>query len=247
MARLAEAGSIRIGAKFDQPGIGQRNLSGQPEGFDIEIAKMVANALGIEESNIEWVETVAINREPFLQQDKVDIVVANYLVNAERRKAVTFAGPYLTGGLDIVVMAGNPNGINGPEDLAGRPTCMTNGGSSIGVMRRDFPEVNVVAFDVQSKCLEALKNGSVDAISSPNFIMAGYVQREAGTVELLNKPFTHEDYGIGIKKGDVGFCEFVNSVLADAAADGRYEKAWNETLGTFGIAYQELPPADPCE
>src|ERR671918_656724 len=73
MAELAEAGSITVGTKFDQPLFGLVGPDGVPVGFDVEIAKIVASELGISEENIEWVETISANREPFIQDGQVDI------------------------------------------------------------------------------------------------------------------------------------------------------------------------------
>ena len=78
MAELSEAGTITVGTKFDQPLFGLVGPDGNPVGFDVEIAKIIASELGIEEDNIEWVETVSANREPFIQNGQVDIVVATY-------------------------------------------------------------------------------------------------------------------------------------------------------------------------
>ncbi|MGW9825934.1 ABC-type amino acid transport substrate-binding protein [Brevibacterium pityocampae] len=77
-----DAGTLKVGVKFDQPGLGNKDATGDaPEGFDIEIAKITAAALGFEPDQIEWVETVSANREPFLQQGNVDLVVATYTIN----------------------------------------------------------------------------------------------------------------------------------------------------------------------
>src|SRR5687768_3417842 len=85
MAELADAGAIRIGTKFDQPGFGLENLEGEVEGFDVEVGKIIAGALGIEPDGIEWVETPSAVREEVLEGDEVDMVVATYTINDERK------------------------------------------------------------------------------------------------------------------------------------------------------------------
>ena len=75
MARLKEAQKITIGTKFDQPGFGLANLDGVPEGFDVEIGKIIATELGIPVENIEWVQTPSAVREEVIETDQVDIVV----------------------------------------------------------------------------------------------------------------------------------------------------------------------------
>src|SRR6476620_10285602 len=84
MAKLSDAKSVKIGVKFDQPGLGYKKPgTDTPEGFDIEIAKIVAAKLGIQPDKVEWVETVSKNREPFLQNGTVDMVVASYSITDE--------------------------------------------------------------------------------------------------------------------------------------------------------------------
>src|SRR6266545_8032148 len=108
MARLQSAGKVTVGTKFDQPLFGLKNLEGKPEGFDVEIAKIIAGELGISPDSIQCVETVSANREPFIQQGKVDFVVATYTINDKRKQVVDFAGPYYVAGQDIMVKKGNP-------------------------------------------------------------------------------------------------------------------------------------------
>src|SRR5690606_26073912 len=116
MVALAEAGTIRVGTKFDQPGFGQANLDGVPEGFDVEIAKIIASELGISEENIQWTEAPSAVREELLERDEVDIVVATYTINDQRKERIDFAGPYYIAGQHIMVKADN-NDITGPESF----------------------------------------------------------------------------------------------------------------------------------
>ena len=118
MAALADAGSITIGTKFDQPLFGLLAPSGAPEGFDVEIGKIISSELGIDEGSIEWVETVSANREPFIQDGTVDRVVATYTINDDRKELVSFAGPYDNAGQALLVMSDTTD-ITGPDDLAG--------------------------------------------------------------------------------------------------------------------------------
>ena len=108
MAELNEAGTITIGTKFDQPLFGQVDADGTPQGFDVEIGKLIAAKLGIPEEGISWKESPSTSREPFIQSGEVDIVIATYTINDKRKAIVSFAGPYYNAGQDILVLAGNP-------------------------------------------------------------------------------------------------------------------------------------------
>ena len=231
MAKLKEAGKVRVGTKFDQPLFGLKNLEGKPEGFDVEIAKLIAGEMGIQASNIEWIEAVSANREPFIQQDKVDFVVATYTINDKRKQVVDFAGPYYEAGQDIMVAKGNPEGIAGPDDLAGKKVCSVTGSTPAENIRTNYPEAKLTEFDVYSKCAEALKNGSVQAVTTDNVILLGLISQDQEAFELVGKPFTKEPYGIGVKKGDTQFRTFINDTLEKAFQDGRWLAAWDATAG----------------
>lgn len=243
MAELAEAGSITVGTKFDQPGFGLLNPSGTPEGFDVEIAKIIAAELGIDAEGIEWVETVSANREPFIENGQVDIVVATYTINDARKERIDFAGPYYEAGQDIMVAKGNPLAIQGPDDLAGKNVCSVEGSTPAETIRTQYPQAQLTLFDVYSKCADALTNGQVDAVTTDNVILTGLVAGNPEGFELVGNPFTQEPYGIGLTKGDTEFRNFINDVLEQSYEDGSWAAAWDRTAGAISGTEAPEPPA----
>ena len=239
MAKLNEAGEITIGTKFDQPLFGLKGPDGQPVGFDVEMGKLIAAKLGIAADKITWTETVSANREPFLQNGQVDLVVATYTINDTRKEVVDFAGPYYLAGQDLLVLAGNPDKIAGPEDLAGKPVCTVSGSTSEKNIAAYTD--NVIATDTYSNCLGPLRSGEVVAVTTDNVILAGLADQNAGEFEVVDAPFTEEPYGIGLKKDDTEFRTFVNDVLEEAFQDGTWAKAWESTAGT--VLETPEPPA----
>jgi glutamate transport system substrate-binding protein len=230
MADLNEAGAITIGTKFDQPLFGLAGPDGTPVGFDVEIGKLIAAKLGIAPENITWIETVSKNREPFIQSGEVDLVVATYTINDDRKKVVSFAGPYYEAGQDILVLAGNPEGIEGVEDLAGKSVCSVTGSTS---------EKNLITAGATvlpaagyGDCLEPLRTGAVVAVSTDNVILAGLADQNAGEFEVVNNPWTQEPYGIGLALEDDVFRDWINDVLEEAYEDGSWAAAWESTAET---------------
>jgi glutamate transport system substrate-binding protein len=244
MARLKAAGTVKVGTKFDQPLFGLKNLQNKPEGFDVEIAKLIAGEMGIAADKIEWVEAVSANREPFIQQGKVDFVVATYTINDKRKQVVDFAGPYYEAGQDIMVAKGNPEGIGGPDDLAGKKVCSVTGSTPAENIRTNYPKAELTEFDVYSKCAEALKNGQVQAVTTDNVILLGLISQDQEAFELVGKPFTKEPYGIGLKKGDTAFRNFINDTLEKAFQDGRWLAAWDATAGKVAKEKPTPPTID---
>ncbi len=246
MADLNEAGELSVGTKFDQPGFGLLNpTTDTPEGFDVEIAYLIAAALGIPEDGVTFTESVSANREPFIQNGTVDIVVATYTINDTRKELVSFAGPYYVAGQDIMVAAGNPEGITGPEDLAGKTVCSVEGSTPAETIRTDYPDVNLVTTDVYSKCADQLKNGEVVAVTTDNVILTAFVATDPESFELVGNPFTEEPYGIGLPLDDDEFRDFINDVMEDAYESGAWADAYDSTVGAItGTEAPEPPPVD---
>lgn len=248
MAKIADAGTVTIGTKFDQPGFGLLNLEDVPEGFDVEVAKIIAGALGIAPEDIEWKESTSDIREQVIEDGEVDFVVATYTINDERKERITFAGPYYEAGQMLMVNSDNED-IAGPEDLKDNPdakVCSVTGSTpSENIKEYLASEDQLVLFDVYDKCADALENGQVDVVTTDNVILAGFVSESDDAFKLVGEQFTEEPYGIGITKGDVAFCEFINETLADN--EDAYLTAWDDTAGQVeGSEQPKLPEAAPC-
>lgn len=247
MAALNSAQKITIGTKFDQPLFGLKGLSGQPEGFDVEIAKIIAGELGISDDKITWIETPSGVREEKIQQGAADMVVATYTINTTRKERVSFAGPYYVAGQDLMVKKDNTT-VTGPDSLkaAKARVCSVSGSTPGERIKAYVDPAQLVLFDVYSKCADALRTGQVDVVTTDNVILLGLIDKSEGAFKLVGNKFTQEPYGIGIKKGDVKFCEFINRALQEAASDGRYKAAWDKTAGKVAGAVPPMPPSDAC-
>lgn len=248
MAEIAERGTITIGTKFDQPGFGLLNLEDEPEGFDVEVAKIIAGALGIAPEDIEWKEAPSAERENLVESGDVDMVVATYTINDERKERISFAGPYYQAGQQLMVLSDN-DAIEGPEDIADNPdmtVCSVDGSTPAENIKEYLANPRqLVTFDVYDRCADSLSNGQVDIVTTDNVILLGFVDGSDGEFKLVGEQFTEEPYGIGIEKGDVEFCEFINETLADN--EDKYNEAWESTAGQVeGTEAAELPEPDAC-
>jgi glutamate transport system substrate-binding protein len=243
MEKLSSAGKVTIGTKFDQPLFGQKGLDGKPVGFDVEVGKLLAAKLGISADNIEWVETVSANREQFIKQGRVDMIIATYTINDKRKTEVDFAGPYYEAGQALMVNKDNTT-ITKPEDVKGKKVCSVTGSTPAGTIMEKYGAVLVPA-TTYSACLEPLRNNQVEAITTDNVILAGFVNKEPDAFKLASEEtFTKEPYGIGLKKDDTEFRTWINDQLEEFAKDGSYKKAWEDTAGAVIKTAPELPTID---
>lgn len=244
MAELAESGTITVGTKFDQPLFGLEGPNGTPEGFDVEIANIIAKHLGVE---AEFIEAVSANREPFIQSGQVDIVVATYTINDTRKEVVSFAGPYYVAGQDLLVPAGNPEGIDGPEWFQDNPdatVCTVSGSTSLKNIQEYTS--NILEAAGYSDCLEPIRNGQAVALTTDNVILSGLAAQNEGEFELVGNPFTVEPYGIGLAKDDTEFRNWINDVLEASYENGDWAEAWDSTIGDI-LERPEPPEVDRYE
>ena len=248
MAKIAAAGKIKVGTKFDQPGFGLKGLDGTLAGFDVEVAKIIAGALGIKAESIEYVESPSKVREEVIEKGTVDLVAATYTINDKRKARITFAGPYYVAGQQLMVKTDNAK-IKGPEDLkanADQKVCSVTGSTPSEQIKPFLAsDAQLVLFDVYDKCADSLRTGQVQVVTTDNVILLGFVSKSDKAFKLVGEQFTKEPYGIGIKKGDVKFCEFINTTLKDN--EEAYNKAWADTAGKVeGASAAKLPEAAAC-
>ncbi len=249
MANIQAKGKLNVGIKYDQPGVGLRNPTNNAfEGFDVDIARLMAvgifgGTVDSVNSKIEFKEAVSKNREPFLQNGDVDIVVASYTINDARKQVVDFAGPYLLAHQDILVKSSETT-IKSVGDLNAKKVCSVQGSTSEKNVVAKAPQSQLLSFDDYSKCTEALTDGRVVAVTTDGPILAGYVSKSSGAFKILNAPFTDEPYGIGLKKGDDAFRAFLNDQIQKIEANGQWAKAFDSTLGKLGLALPTPPPID---
>lgn len=235
MEKLKSAGKVRIGVKYDQPGIGNKNPStGQPEGFDIEVGKIVAGQLGLKADQIQWVETVSKNREPFIQGGQVDLVIASYSITDKRKEVISFAGPYYVTGQDLLIRKDDASTITGPDALAGKTVCSVTGSTPLAKLESDYKQAKTQAYATYTECVDKLETKGVDAVSTDGAILLGYAANNPDQLQVVGKPFSTEKYGIGLKKDDTAFREFINTSLEKSFGNGAWKKAYDATLGKSG-------------
>lgn len=239
--------SIRIGIKFDQPGLGF-DEGGSYSGFDVDVAKYVASELGYEEDQIEWVEAPSANRENLLSNEQVDMIFATYSITDTRKETVDFAGPYFVAGQDLLVPVDSD--ITGPEDLEGKNLCSVTGSTSAQRIKDEYAAgVTLVEQPGYAECVTAMSGGQIDAVTTDDIILAGLAAQEsnAGQYKVVGNPFSEENYGVGLTKGSE-LCEDVNAAITKMIDDGAWEEAI--TANTEGADYsynEELNPPTPDE
>jgi polar amino acid transport system substrate-binding protein len=228
-------GKLMVGVLIDYPPFGGTDAQQQPAGYDADVAKLMANSLGV---TLELVPVTGPNRIPYLLTNKVDLLIATFGITAERSKQVLFSNPYSA--LTIYVLAPKSVNIKSPEDLKAITISVARASTQDTAISAIAPQgTSVKRFDDDATALQALISGQVQAIGASNTILA-QLNKEYAQLDIEPKITLREQAnGMAFRKSDTALQEYANRFIADAEKKGDLS-AINQRW--FGIALNKLPP-----
>ncbi len=240
--RMTQRDTVIVGVKNDQPGLGYLNpTTNRYEGFDVEIARLIAAKLGFDpETKIEYKPIPSAAREQAIANGDVDYYVGTYTINDDRKKQISFAGPYFVAGQDLLVTS-DDNSITGPDTLTGKRVCSATGSTPIRQVREQGLTDQIVEFQNYSQCVDQLLAGQVDAVTTDDAILKGYAAQDPDRLKVVGKTFSEEPYGVGLPLADDALRAKVNDILDTATTDGTWKQIYDGTLGASGS--DATPPA----
>ncbi|MVO90495.1 transporter substrate-binding domain-containing protein [Streptomyces sp. p1417] len=235
--------SLTIGVVGDRPGMGTRTQDGTYQGFDIDVARYVAGRLGVKKEDITWREAPAAERTSLLRRGEVDFVVATFAITAARKAEVDFTKPYLSARQDLLLRTAAP----APDMTAldGKKLCSVLGTTSTQVMREKAPGASLVEYPSYARCLDALDDGQVDAVTADDSLLAGYAAQRGkpGDYQLAGLELGGDSlYGVGVPKGQKELRDDIDTAIDQMIADGSWAKSATAHLGGV-INYDAQPPA----
>jgi polar amino acid transport system substrate-binding protein len=229
VAEIRERGRLVAGVSADTYLLGSRNpLTGQIEGFDIDMVKVVAEAILGDENLYQLKVITAAQRIPALEKGDVDIVARNMTITCDRWEQIAFSSEYYRSGQKILVRKGSK--AKSISDLAGQKVCAPKGTSSMDNLIKVAPKAIPVAADNHTGCLALFQQGEVAAITGDDTVLAGLAAQDPYAVVPDQRAFTAEPYGLGFNKDDVDFVRFVNARLAQMRTDGEWTRIYNRWL-----------------
>lgn len=239
--RVQSAGVVKVGVKEDQPGLGYLDpTTGERTGFDVDIARWIAASLGYDEDKIQFTAIPSANREQAIVNGDIDYYVGTYSITDKRKQQISFAGPYFVTGQGLLVAA-DDSFITGPNDLAGKTVCSATGSTSIQRIKSDYSAAKTTEFDTYSQCVEQLKNGQVDAVTTDEAILIGYAAQAPDELKVVGDVFSEERYGVGLAKGDTGLQQHIDTTFTDGG--DIWQSIFDKNLGASGVSATQ-PPVD---
>jgi polar amino acid transport system substrate-binding protein len=238
--------TLRAGIMTDSIPGAFYNDQNQWVGFDVDIAEEIARRLGCK------LDRVPVNnktRIAFVQQGRIDVSVANMTHKRERDKSIDFSITYFFDGQKVLVKKGK---YKSWKDLKGKKIASMQGTTSelnAKAKLKSLGDANadkdVISFQKESECFQALQMGRVAGWSTDSTILLGYAAKEPGKYELIGEFISDEPYGMGLPENDSKLRDAINFAIQDIWKDGTYMKIYNKWYGP-GTDY-EFPMTEKIE
>jgi polar amino acid transport system substrate-binding protein len=230
--QVMETKTIRCGLMTNSIPGAYFNEDGDWVGFDVDIAKEIADRLGCK---LERVKVTDKTRITFIQQGRIDMSVANMTHKRERDKSIDFSITYFFDGQKLLAKKGE---FDEWKDFVGKKIATTQGTTSeiniknlLKKLGDPNYEKNVISFQDYASAFNALKMGRVDAFTTDSTILLGYAAKQPGEYELVGDFFSDEPYGIGLPEDDSKWRDTINFTLQDMWKDGTYMEIYNKWYG----------------
>ncbi len=221
-------GRLLAGVRTDLPPFGYRDPSGEPAGFDVDVARYLARALFEEDGRLEAVPVTSGSRIPFHYSEWVDMIVAGMTVTDERRQVLEFSDPYFVSASLLLVPGGSR--VRGTSDLAGKTVAVVEGSVQAKDLPRLAPAARTAAYATVTEAVRAVESGKADALCEDDVEVRELARRHRA-LKVAGKPLLPRPYAIALRKGDVATLRWVNEKLAAMRKDGTYVRLRGKYFG----------------
>lgn len=228
LAAAKSKGVLVAGVKDSLPPFGYVDeKSRQIVGYDIDFINAIAKKLGVK---VELKPVTSASRMPQLMEGNIDIIAATMTKNPERAKQIDFSHTYFFTGQKFITKKGSVNSL---KDLDGKKIGTAKGSTSEQNVKKAIPTATVLSFDDYPQAFLALQQGKVQAVTTDEAILAGILAKAPNKAqfEIPNLQISDEPYGLGMRKGDKAFVDFVNKTVLEMEKSGEAKKIFEKWFG----------------
>lgn len=223
---IQQRGTVNIGLLVDFPPFGILDTSGNPDGYDADVARLLADDLGVE---LNLVPVTGPNRIPYLVSNQVDILVASLGVTPERAEQVDFSAPYA--GIEIYVFGDANLDVTGPEGLSGQNIAVARASTQDTAITAIAPaDANIQRFDDDASAVQALLSGQTPLMGASNVVIA-QIQTMAPDRFDVKFSLSQQSQGIAVRPGSEDLLAYIDDFLVRVKEDGRLNALHEEWVG----------------
>ncbi len=235
---IKSRGVIRIAVKSDFPPFGMVDAGGNKVGFEIDMARQMAEWAFGDPNKVELESVTSANRIPLLQSGKVDMVLATMGVTEERAKVVDFSNRYITSG--VMLLVPKDSTIKDIQNLKGKKVITMKGTTGSTGLEKLVPEAEQIKLDKTSEALKALSDGRGVAFAQDDVLLFQLV-KENPQFKVVGQAFNKTQWAIAVRKGDQGLLAWTNAALEEMKKRDLFKKYFDKWLRVDGM------PFDPAE
>jgi len=226
---IQDDGTLRVGVKTDVQNFGYQNPeTGEFEGLEIDIARYIAKAILGDDQAIHFVPVTAQTRDPALRNGEIDLVIATFTINEERKAAYNFSQPYYTDEIGFLVR--KADNITSLEQLRGKRIGTTRSSTAFTAFSTDTPlfdgDYTLIDFANYPEMKNALLLGTIDVFVTDISILRGYLDEQTF---MLDEGISPQPYGIATRLDELELAEYIDGLLEKMISDGtlaEYLKKW---------------------
>jgi polar amino acid transport system substrate-binding protein len=226
LKQVLQRGTLRVGDCLTFAPFGFYDKSGQPDGYDVDLAKELAKQMGVK---LEVVNTTSANRIPNLQTSKVDVVFCNFTRNLERAKEIAFTNPYVVASEALLVK--KSSGIKSVNDMADRTIATVKGSTNGDEVRSLNMKVKIQEFDSSQAAILAVKQGQADAMIEDNNFLAYQASLDPNLTVTDEALVPLEYNAFGVKAGDQIWLNYLNLFLFQINASKMNAQLYKKWFG----------------
>lgn len=214
---IKQSGVLKVAVPQDFPPFGSIGTDMKPQGYDIDMANLIGNDLGVD---VQLIPVTSANRIPFLTTGKADLVISSLGKNPDRAKVIDFSDPYAP--FFNGVFGPQASAVESAEDLDGKMIAVTRGSIEDLELTKIAPDsATLKRFEDNNATISAFLSGQTDLIATGNVVAAAVAERTSGRDLEVKFLIKNSPCYVGVAKGDTALIAKVNDIIATAREDGR--------------------------
>lgn len=242
MAKIARRGKLVAGVKNDLPLFGYLDpKTNEYTGFEVDVAREIARAIFGDPRRIEFKSATTRTRIPMVKEDVIDMALATITMTPERAKEVDFSDVYFITGPAVGVLRDSPSPGKKLEDYAGKTLAVTKGSVYEKLIKERVPSIKVAQIETHAEILQAMQTKRVDGVVTDETNLQSMGRHDSNLIVAVPPFEPFSKYGAAIKQGRPEFVKFVNGVIQQMKASGKWKEIYTRNIGQAAPA---PPPAN---